>query len=1178
MGKVKRFLAIIVLFLFAVSIGSCGGGGGGGTGSTPPPPTTENFNLTVEKFGEGIVVDNRSGINCGSNCSKTYAKDTSIVLTATEGSGSVFKSWAGCDSVAANICTVTMDSNKTVTITFALSEFKYQLTTKFLDDATMLHLIKQEDTIYYFDSQATTVKDIRPGDVVMSSSDKGLLRRVTAVSVLPDGSFAVETTDATLEDAIEKGTIAFTGKLTHAQLKAPVNLIRGVRLQEALKAESVDFSFFIDTTISDDAGNSIKITGSFITNFEPDFALTIDKKWGIIPKLDEFKFILFTKNTQSLSVAGNINLIDKKVKLTQKPLTWTVPTKIGPVIIEGDLYLGVKGTANATMKVTTEVIYTAGVYYKTETDWKTVNTWSHKVGSVDNVPNTSATASVKPYIRPELKTLLWGLIGPYANVDGYFKLEAGVSSPLWWKLYGGVDASIGAKVEKISQVVPSIGFTFNIIEWEIASSVAQQNQIPIISLVTANPSSVKTGEISTITCIASDLDNDPLTYVWTKTGGSFSGSGSTVIWTAPSTAGTYTVTCNVSDGKPGGTASRSAILTVTESTTPLSITTISLPSGTVGVSYPATNLSATGGKLPYSWSWSGNTPPVLSLNTSGVISGTPTTTGTYNFTVKVTDSSSPQQTATKALSINITSGTLSAPTGLTATPKCDGSTPGIELKWNAVTGANKYEVYRNGSLIYTTGSNPYFWNTSGLTAGQNYQYQVKARNDTTTSDFSGSVTATAPNCSGYSISGRVTLNGSGLSGVTITLTGAASTTATTSSDGNYTFTGAQNGSYTITPSKSGYTFNPSSRPIAVNNANVTGQDFTASPLSDITPPSVPSGLTATAVSSNQINLYWNASTDNVGVAGYKVYDSIGTLLKSVSITSTSFTGLNPNTQYCFRVSAYDAANNESGKSEQRCATTSSGGSAPIAITNAATNVTSSSATLNGTVNPNGLPTDVWFRYGTTPSYGSATSMQSIGSGTSSLSVSQFLAGLSPSTTYYYQIIAYNSNGTTYGTNAPQTFTTSSTGKAVTVANTSGIGLNLRNCASTSCSVIASLPEGTQMNVIGGPVQAEGYTWWNITGISGTGWSAVGEWLTPAPQVGITVTVTYTGGLGLRLRNCANLSCSIITTLPEGTQMNVFSGPTQADGYTWWAIQGYMGGTLYTGWSAVGNWLVPNPRY
>ena len=82
----------------------------------------------------------------------------------------------------------------------------------------------------------------------------------------------------------------------------------------------------------------------------------------------------------------------------------------------------------------------------------------------------------------------------------------------------------------------------------------------------------------------------------------------------------------------------------------------------------------------------------------------------------------------------------------------------------------------------------------------------------------------------YTISGRVTLNGSGLSGVTVSLQGTSTNSATTNSDGNYTFTGVQNALYTVTPSLTGYAFTPANRSVSVNNGDVTGQDFTATTI------------------------------------------------------------------------------------------------------------------------------------------------------------------------------------------------------------------------------------------------------------------------------------------------------------------------------------------------------------
>jgi hypothetical protein len=84
---------------------------------------------------------------------------------------------------------------------------------------------------------------------------------------------------------------------------------------------------------------------------------------------------------------------------------------------------------------------------------------------------------------------------------------------------------------------------------------------------------------------------------------------------------------------------------------PLVVETTSIPGGTNGVPYNQT-LSASGGQTPYSWTnISGALPSGVALTTNGVISGTPTANGTFNFTVKVTDANS--STATQALSLVI---------------------------------------------------------------------------------------------------------------------------------------------------------------------------------------------------------------------------------------------------------------------------------------------------------------------------------------------------------------------------------------------------------------------------------------------------------------------------------------------------------------------------------------------
>ncbi len=88
-----------------------------------------------------------------------------------------------------------------------------------------------------------------------------------------------------------------------------------------------------------------------------------------------------------------------------------------------------------------------------------------------------------------------------------------------------------------------------------------------------------------------------------------------------------------------------------------------------------------------------------------------------------------------------------APTLNSATPLCDGITPGIMLAWIAAPDAVNYEVFRNNVLIFTTQTaGTTFWNVTGLSAGATYTYRIRARFGTTTSQLSNPVSAVAPTC------------------------------------------------------------------------------------------------------------------------------------------------------------------------------------------------------------------------------------------------------------------------------------------------------------------------------------------------------------------------------------------------------------------------------------------------
>jgi hypothetical protein len=150
-------------------------------------------------------------------------------------------------------------------------------------------------------------------------------------------------------------------------------------------------------------------------------------------------------------------------------------------------------------------------------------------------------------------------------------------------------------------------------------------------------------------------------------GSNFTGATTVKFGTAAATGVVVNSATSITATSPAGKGTVNVTVTTPAGTSPANpfdgfkyipppkVTTTSLPAGSVGTAYSATP-TATGGKKPYTWSINaGSLPPGLSINAStGVISGTPTSSGTFSFTVKVTDSQKPAQSATKALSITIT--------------------------------------------------------------------------------------------------------------------------------------------------------------------------------------------------------------------------------------------------------------------------------------------------------------------------------------------------------------------------------------------------------------------------------------------------------------------------------------------------------------------------------------------
>jgi hypothetical protein len=188
-------------------------------------------------------------------------------------------------------------------------------------------------------------------------------------------------------------------------------------------------------------------------------------------------------------------------------------------------------------------------------------------------------------------------------------------------------------------------------------------------------------------------------YTWSIASGSLPAgltlSGAGQISGTPTGSGTATFTVAVQDSaSPAQKASAQESITVSAASSTLTITSTSLGAAQTGNSY-STTLSASGGTPGYTWTVSAGTLPAgLTMSSAGVISGTPTATGSSNFTVTVTDSSSTAQTASASESIavavpqlTITTSFLSSGTSgaaYTATLGANGGAPAYA--WSLASG------------------------------------------------------------------------------------------------------------------------------------------------------------------------------------------------------------------------------------------------------------------------------------------------------------------------------------------------------------------------------------------------------------------------------------------------------------------------------------------------------------
>ncbi len=293
----------------------------------------------------------------------------------------------------------------------------------------------------------------------------------------------------------------------------------------------------------------------------------------------------------------------------------------------------------------------------------------------------------------------------------------------------------------------------------------------------------------------------------------------------------------------------------------------------------------------------------------------------YNYAVKAFDAAGNYSVSGNLVTVTVPP---AAPPAPLAPANFTGSQVNgqVQLSWSASTGAVGYNIYRDGTLLKSVTTTSSFDNA--VTAGTTYSYKVEAYDALNTKSlFSGQVTVTipAPVADTQAPSTPTNLSSS-VSGATINLSWSPSTDNVavtlykifddftvqmgTSTTNSYTMTSAvTNTDYNLTVQACDAAGNCSS---ATNQIRV----YVPGLVVDSTPPSAPTNLIA-STSASQVNLSWNASTDNVGVAGYQIFKDT-TAVGTTTATSYVVNNLTAGVSYSFTVKAFDAANNYSASS------------------------------------------------------------------------------------------------------------------------------------------------------------------------------------------------------------------------------------------------------------------------
>lgn len=309
-----------------------------------------------------------------------------------------------------------------------------------------------------FSQKTSNLEKLKPGDIIFCQPTTvvpyGFLKRVQSVN-FSGNNVIVTTSNATLEDVFQTASFSYQKTLTMDDLQGTPLLKKGVSVK---RSQGDGFYVSIeDIKLYDLDGDpmteedQIKADGSIEINPSFQFNLEIDNF-----KLQEVRFVSTTTETAELEITCGISIsYEPEYRLAEfkfSPITiWVgwVPIVIYP-ILGIDVGADVSATVGFKTGVTQTATLEAGLEFKNNS-WNQISNFSKSFDFIP--PELTNSVSVKGYTGPQLNLLLYGIAGPYAELNGYLELSADIFQTPWWELYGGAEVGVGVEVQFLGREI-----------------------------------------------------------------------------------------------------------------------------------------------------------------------------------------------------------------------------------------------------------------------------------------------------------------------------------------------------------------------------------------------------------------------------------------------------------------------------------------------------------------------------------------------------------------------------------------------------------------------------------------------------------------------------------------------------------------------------------------------------